>query len=117
MKKIQTEREVKPQISFANDKKYTVAELAAEINKSTKSIYRLIKERKLKAYRFGKDLIITASQLNDYADQNILKKWFPNAAYAGDLDPAYVPPEEIDITELTLEEIESAFVTPYELYQ
>jgi excisionase family DNA binding protein len=104
-----------PKVSFADDKKYTVESLAAELGKSTKTVYGWIRARKLKAYRFGKEYLITASQLNDFANDRLLKKWLAaELTHLNELDPAYVPPTEVDIDSLTEKQILSAFVIPSE---
>jgi len=115
MKKVQAD---KPQVSFADDKKYTVEQVANEhLHKSTKTIYNLIKDRKLKAYRIGREFVITASALNEFAEPKLLEKWFPAFANLDELDPAYQPPEEVDLDSLSDDEFRRAYLLPSELIQ
>lgn len=118
MSKTQTVADDVP-IPFDKDAKYTVEQVAAMLQMSTKTIYTWIKERKLHARRFkgSKKIIITASQINAFADEAILKKWFPEFGNLDELDPAYAPPEleEVDIDSLTEEELRLAYVIPPEL--
>ena len=114
MSKRQPETTKADAVPFDLDAKYTVEQVADMLQKSTKTIYGWIKTRKLKAYRFGREIIITASQLNDFANDRLLKKWFPELGNLSELDPAYVPPEEVDIDSLTEAEILAAYVIPTE---
>jgi len=102
---------------FDLDRKYTVKQIARDqLNKSTKTVYDLIKSRKLKAYRIGKELVITASQLNDYAESVRFKHWFSSIAAidTADLDPAHVTeaPVELELGSLSEKQILSAYIDP-----
>jgi excisionase family DNA binding protein len=115
MAKKQIAPDAKSKVSFAEDKKYTVADIAEMLGKSTKTVYGWIKTRKLRAYRFGKDFIITASHLNDFAENQFLDKWYFTMSNSDALDPAFVPPVEVDIDTLSEAQILSAYVTVSEL--
>ena len=65
---------IKVTIPFHKDTKFTVEEVAAELRKSTATIYDLIKKRKLEAYRIGRNFVITGSQLDDFAERRRLKR-------------------------------------------
>lgn len=108
MKK-QPDKADKPKIDFASDQKYTVAEIAQELDKSTKTVYSWIKKRKLKAYRFGKDFIITASQLNDFADRHILSS---RTEPDPDWEVGTGDYEEVPLDSLSDDEIASARIRP-----
>ena len=101
-------------IPFDLDRKYTVEQIAVDhLKKSTKTVYNLIKERKLKAYRIGKEFVITASQLNDFAGNQRLDDrsadWIDTDA------PPEPEPEEIDIDKLTPAQLRRALVSPRDL--
>ena len=121
MDKKQPDTTDKPNVSFADDKKFTVEALAEELGYSTKTIYGWIKERKLKATQFkgSRKIIITATDLNEYRDEyNTLKHWFSTEiGNVNELDPAFVPPklEAVDIDSLTEEQFLNAFISPSEL--
>jgi excisionase family DNA binding protein len=115
MAKKQIAADVKPKVSFADDKKYTVADIAEMLGKSTKTVYGWIRARKLRAYRFGKDFIITASHLNDFAENQFLDNWYFTMSNPDALDPAFVPPVEVDIDTLSEAQILSAYVIVSEL--
>lgn len=123
MRKNQTDPNTKPKLTYADDKKYTVEEVARDhLRKSTKTVYKWIRERKLKAYRIGNEFIITASQLNEFAESKELKHWTfsqwdfseLDPAY---LDPAYIPPKEVDIDSLSEAEILGATVSVAEFIE
>lgn len=114
MPKVQPDTTDAP-IPFDLDRKYTVKQVAKEqLNKSTKTVYSLVKSRKLKAYRFGKELVITASQLNDYAEGLRFKHWFSSIFDLAELDPAHVTeaPVEIEFDSLTEKQVCAAYLDP-----
>jgi excisionase family DNA binding protein len=88
-------------IPFDLDRKYTVKEIAKDhLRKSEKTVYNLIRDRKLNAYRFGKEFVITASQLEDYAkDRQLIKHWLVTGAIT-----------QVDITILTDEMLSGATI-------
>jgi excisionase family DNA binding protein len=111
MRKNQTDPNTKPKVTYADDKKYTVEQVAREhLHKSTKTVYKWIKERKLKAYRIGNEFIITASQLNEFAESIKLKHSIFSQWDLSEIDPAYVPPLEVDIDSLSEAEVLGAKV-------
>lgn len=56
-------------IPFDQDIKYTLEQVAKDhLHKCTRTVRDLIKARKLKAYRIGREFIITASDLNEFAE-------------------------------------------------
>lgn len=120
MNKTQPEPTDKPKVSFADDKKYTVESLAAELGYSTKTVYGWIKKRNLKATQFkgSRKIIITASNLNEFRDEyNTLKHWLSSIIAELDpaeLDPAHVTetPVELDFDSLTEKQILSAYMDP-----
>jgi len=115
MKKTQTDSEGKTGLSFDQDSKYTVEQVAKHLQKSTKTVRALIKKRKLRAYQFGKRFVITASQLNEFAETQLLEKWLPGSRSEHDLaelDPAYEPPVEVALESLTDEELLAAGLVP-----
>lgn len=115
MAKKQNAADVKPKVSFAEDKKYTVADIAEMLGKSTKTVYGWIKARRLRAYRFDNGFLIMASHLNDFAENQFLDNWFLTRSNPDALDPAFVPPVEVDIDSLTEAQILSAYVMVSEL--
>jgi excisionase family DNA binding protein len=123
MRKNQTDADTKPKVPFADDKKYTVEEVARDhLHKSTKTVYKLIKERKLKAYRIEKGFLITASQLNEFAESKELKHWLFGQSDFSELDPAYldpayVRPKEVEIDSLSEAEILGATVSVAEFIE
>lgn len=101
------------EIPFHLDTKFTVAEAAKELKRSTRTIRDWIKERKLGAYRIGHVLIITGSQMDAFARERVLKYvLFGDTADAAELDPAYEPPtiNEVDLDSLNDEELNAAIL-------
>ena len=65
---------------FTKEKRYTVAEAAEVLRLSKRTVQRLIDKLELKYHRFGKRIIISESQLNEYAEKNRIKYFWMSAA-------------------------------------
>jgi hypothetical protein len=113
MKKIQPATEKnKDEKSFAREKKYTVAEIALDLKKTTKTIYKYIRERQLEAYKTkSNDIIITESQYNRFAEKLIeLKHWLSFIETEQEVEQVIDSLVKVDIEKLTEEQFLNAYV-------
>jgi excisionase family DNA binding protein len=67
-------------IPFDLDRHYTVEDVMKILNKSDTTVYGYLRKRQLKSYRFGREFIITASQLNEFAESRRLKNMLVSGA-------------------------------------
>lgn len=60
-------------IPFDLDRKYTVQDVMKALNKSDTTVYGYIRTQQLGHYRFEREIIVTASQLNEFAKEREIK--------------------------------------------
>ncbi len=67
-------------IPFDLERHYTVEDVMKILNKSDTTVYGYLRKRQLKSYRFGREYIIMASQLNEFAEGRRLHNMFVSGA-------------------------------------
>jgi excisionase family DNA binding protein len=70
---------------FTEEKKFTVKEVADQLRLSKRTVERFIEKGELKYHRFGSRIVVTASQLNAFAEKKRIKFFWMSVGDLPDL--------------------------------